>query len=34
MPTETVDHDDVNTPVERLEIKDSVQRKLFMLSPS
>ncbi|MGA4803570.1 HNH endonuclease [Streptomyces lavendulocolor] len=32
MPTETVDHDDVNTPVERLEVKDSVQRKLFMLS--
>ncbi|MGI5484982.1 hypothetical protein [Streptomyces lavendofoliae] len=32
MPTEAVDHDDVNTPVERLEIKDSVQRKLFMLS--
>ncbi|MFJ4343340.1 hypothetical protein [Streptomyces sp. NPDC088915] len=32
MSKKTVDHDDVNTPVERLVIKDSVQRKLFMLS--
>ncbi|WP_415962062.1 hypothetical protein [Streptomyces sp. 021-4] len=32
MPKTAVDHDDVNTPVERLVIKDSVQRKLFTFS--
>ncbi|MFJ3706468.1 MULTISPECIES: hypothetical protein [Streptomyces] len=32
MPKEVVDHDDPTTPAERLEVKDSVQRKLFMLS--
>ncbi|WP_148660105.1 hypothetical protein [Streptomyces globisporus] len=32
MSNVTVDHDDVSTPVERLVIKDSVQRKLFTYS--
>ena len=32
MPKVAVDHDDVSTPVERLVIKDSVQRKLFTFS--